>query len=93
DLKIAPLQPAATQWPFFVFLGGSMFCLLSSSICHLFSCHSHCLNIQLLRMDYVGITVMIITSFFPPIYYIFRCEPHWQLIYISGITAMGMFTV
>ncbi|XP_030468806.2 heptahelical transmembrane protein 1-like [Syzygium oleosum] len=93
DLKIASLQPAATRWPFFVFLGGSMFCLLSSSICHLFSCHSHCLNIQLLRMDYVGITVMIITSFFPPIYYIFQCEPHWQLIYLSGITAMGMFTV
>ncbi|XP_039164130.1 heptahelical transmembrane protein 1-like isoform X2 [Eucalyptus grandis] len=30
---------------------------------------------------------------FPPIYYIFQCEPHWQLIYLGGITAMGMFTV
>ncbi|KAI3426579.1 uncharacterized protein J3R85_009948 [Psidium guajava] len=92
-MKIGSLRPAATRWPFFVFLGGSMFCLLSSSVCHLFSCHSHCLNIQLLRMDYVGITVMIITSFFPPIYYIFQCEPHWQLIYLGGITTMGMFTV
>ncbi|KAI6667927.1 hypothetical protein NL676_007098 [Syzygium grande] len=36
EMMIASLQPAATWWPFFVFLGGSMFCLLSSSICHLF---------------------------------------------------------
>ncbi|TYG87695.1 hypothetical protein ES288_A13G236300v1 [Gossypium darwinii] len=54
-----------TRWPFYVFLAGSMFCLLSSSICHLFSCHSHHLNLSLLRLDYAGITTMIITSFFP----------------------------
>ncbi|KAK4604507.1 hypothetical protein RGQ29_012839 [Quercus rubra] len=83
----------ASRWPFFVFLSGSMFCLLSSSVCHLFSCHSHHLNLMLLRMDYVGITIMIITSFFPPIYYIFECDPLWQFVYLGGITAMGMFTV
>lgn len=88
-----PDLAAATRWPFFVFLGGSMFCLLSSSICHLFCCHSHHLNILLLRMDYVGIVVMIITSFFPPIYYIFQCSPQWQFIYLAGITVMGIFTV
>ncbi|KAJ7978997.1 Heptahelical transmembrane protein [Quillaja saponaria] len=82
-----------SKWPFFVFLGGSMFCLLSSSICHLFSCHSHPLNLFLLRIDYVGIVVMIITSFFPQIYYIFQCESHWQFVYLGGITAMGLFTI
>ncbi|RDX63579.1 Heptahelical transmembrane protein 1, partial [Mucuna pruriens] len=81
------------RWPFFVFLGGSMFCLLSSSMCHLFCCHSHDLNLFLWRMDYVGIAVMIITSFFPQIYYVFLCEPHWQIIYLAGITAMGLFTI
>ncbi|XP_042486502.1 heptahelical transmembrane protein 1-like [Macadamia integrifolia] len=81
------------QWPFFVFLGGSMFCLLSSSICHLFSCHSQPLNLLLLRIDYVGIAVMIISSFFPPIYYIFQCDSQWQFIYLTGITLMGIFTV
>lgn len=83
----------ASRWPFFVFLSGSMFCLLSSSICHLFSCHSHHLNLFLLRIDYVGITVMIITSFFPPIYYIFQCDHRWQLVYLGGITVMGMVTI
>ncbi|PNY00052.1 adiponectin receptor protein [Trifolium pratense] len=43
--------------------------------------------------DYVGIAVMIITSFFPQIYYIFLCQPHWQIIYLAGITAMGLFTI
>ncbi|KAL3634528.1 hypothetical protein CASFOL_021582 [Castilleja foliolosa] len=82
-----------TTWPFFVFLGGSMFCLLSSSICHLFCCHSHHLNIKLVQMDYVGITVMIIASFFPPIYYIFLCSPRWQIVYLTGITIIGACTV
>ncbi|XP_020237191.1 heptahelical transmembrane protein 1 [Cajanus cajan] len=81
------------RWPFFVFLGGSMFCLLSSSMCHLLCCHSRNLNLFLWRLDYVGIVVMIITSFFPQIYYIFLCEPHWQIIYLAGITAMGLFTI
>lgn len=88
------LMTASTvRWPFFVFLGGSMFCLLTSSTCHLFCCHSHRLNLLLLRFDYVGIAVMIITSFFPPIYYIFQCNPVWQLVYLTGITTMGIFTI
>ncbi|AED92823.1 Heptahelical transmembrane protein 1 [Arabidopsis thaliana] len=82
-----------TRWPFFVFLGGSMFCLLASSICHLFCCHSKELNVFLLRIDYAGITAMIITSFFPPIFYIFQCTPRWYFIYLAGITSMGIFTI
>lgn len=70
-----------------------MFCLLSSSVCHLLCCHSHRLNLFLSRLDYAGIAVMIVASFFPPIYYIFQCDPHWQLAYLAAITAMGALTV
>ncbi|XP_020081370.1 heptahelical transmembrane protein ADIPOR1-like [Ananas comosus] len=84
---------AAARWPFFVFLGGSMFCLLSSSACHLLCCHSRRLNVFLARLDYVGIAVMIVASFFPPIYYIFLCDPRWRLVYLSAISAMGCATV
>lgn len=70
-----------------------MFCLLSSSICHLFCCHSKELNLVLLRIDYTGISVMIITSFFPAMYYIFLCTPRWYVIYLTGITSMGIFTI
>ncbi|OUZ99837.1 Hly-III-related [Macleaya cordata] len=90
---MTPSELPVTQWPFFVFLAGAMFCLLTSSTCHLFCCHSHRLNLLFLRLDYVGIVVMIITSFFPPIYYIFQCEPHWQMIYLAGISTMGVFTI
>ncbi len=54
-----------TRWPFFVFLGGAMFCLLSSTTCHLFSCISpHCLYL-LLWLDYTGIALLIAGSFYP----------------------------
>ncbi|KAI9117567.1 hypothetical protein K1719_011733 [Acacia pycnantha] len=92
-LEVQSSEVGPAGWPFFVFLGGSMFCLLCSSICHLFSCHSNTVNLFLLRMDYVGITVMIITSFVPQIYYVFLCDPHWQFIYLGGITVMGLFTI
>ncbi|MQL75042.1 hypothetical protein Taro_007418 [Colocasia esculenta] len=89
----ASTTPTETRWPFFVFMGGAMFCLLSSSLCHLFCCHSRRLNLFLSRFDYVGIAVMIVSSFFPPIYYIFRCDRHWQFLYLGAITAMGVFAV
>ncbi|XWS27058.1 hypothetical protein CRYUN_Cryun26dG0083900 [Craigia yunnanensis] len=89
NLSVTPV----TRWPFYVFLGGSLYCLLSSSICHLFSCHSHHLNLTLLRIDYTGITTMIITSFFPPVYYIFLCDPQWHFVYLGGITTLGLFTI
>ncbi|RAL37290.1 hypothetical protein DM860_004212 [Cuscuta australis] len=87
------LDMYSTTWPFYVFLCGSMFCLLCSTICHTFSCHSRPMSLLLLQMDYVGISVMIVTSFFPPIYYVFWCSPHWQVLYLSGITTMGICTV
>ncbi|KAK9078783.1 hypothetical protein SSX86_002841 [Deinandra increscens subsp. villosa] len=93
EMDMPPPLMAATRWPFFVFLAGAMFCLLSSSTCHLFGCHSRRLNLQLLQLDYIGITVMIITSFFPPIYYVFQCDPRWQFIYLGGVTIMGVFTI
>ncbi|KAH9621953.1 hypothetical protein KSS87_015592 [Heliosperma pusillum] len=96
DLHINHLTGATertARWPFYVYLSGSMFCLLSSSICHLFCCHSNKLNVWLFRMDYTGITVMIITSFFPAMYYIFQCQPLWQFTYLAGISIFGLFTI
>ncbi|ERN14335.1 heptahelical transmembrane protein ADIPOR1 isoform X1 [Amborella trichopoda] len=92
-----PLVPVsgtqANRWPLFVFLGGSMFCLLTSSLCHLLCCHSQRLNHFLWRLDYGGISIMIVASFFPPIYYIFQCEPLFQVLYLSAISVMGILVV
>ncbi|KAJ9548700.1 hypothetical protein OSB04_021243 [Centaurea solstitialis] len=78
-----PILIEAARWPLFVFLGGSMFCLASSSLCHLFSCHTQRLSRLLSQLDYTGIAIMINTSFFPPIYYSFQCNPLWQYVYLG----------
>ena len=55
------------RWPFFVFLGGAMFCLLASAMCHLFFCHSPWTSYFLLQIDYAGIVGLIVSSFYPPV--------------------------
>ncbi|CAL9192839.1 unnamed protein product [Musa hybrid cultivar] len=88
---IAPLvvRPIS-RWPFFAFLGGAMFCLLASSTCHLLSCHSRRLAYIMLRIDYAGIAALISTSFYPPVYYSFMCNPFFCNIYLGFITTLGI---
>lgn len=91
---IAPLMlRPITRWPFFAFLGGAMFCLLSSSACHLLACHSERLSYILLRLDYVGIAGLISTSFYPPVYYSFMCSPFFCNLYLGFITLLGISTI
>jgi adiponectin receptor len=82
----------ATRWPFLVFMAGSMFCLMSSTLCHLFSCHSPKLTYWLYRLDYTGIATMIATSYFPPVYYVFLCQPMWRHIYLTSISVLAIMT-
>eukprot|EP00897_Mesotaenium_endlicherianum_P005331 jgi/Mesen1/4826/ME000243S03997 len=75
------------KWPFFVFLFGAMFCLLSSTASHLLHCLSHTASLMLWKLDYLGIAVMVATSFVPPVYYGFLCQPMWHMVYL-GSTAL-----
>ncbi|XWS45125.1 hypothetical protein CRYUN_Cryun15aG0110200 [Craigia yunnanensis] len=91
---IAPLMVRPiTRWPFFVFLGGAMFCLQASSTCHLLSCHSERLSYVMLRLDYAGIAALISTSFYPPVYYSFMCDPFFCNLYMGFITVLGVATI
>lgn len=91
---IAPLiSRPITQWPFFAFLGGAMFCLLASSLCHLLCCHSKRLSYIMLRLDYAGIAALISTSFYPPVYYAFMCHPFFCNLYLGFITVLGIATI
>ncbi|KAJ6989731.1 hypothetical protein D5086_014446 [Populus alba] len=92
---IAPLMMMRpiTRWPFYAFLGGAMFCLLASSTCHLLSCHSKRSSYILLRLDYAGIAALISTSFCPPVYYSFMCNPFFCNLYMGFITVLGVSTV
>ncbi|KAJ8528134.1 hypothetical protein K7X08_021826 [Anisodus acutangulus] len=80
-------------WPWFVFLGGAMICLVFSSISHLFACHSHKFTLFFWRLDYSGISIMIICSFFAPVYYTFCCQPYWRLFYLTSITIVGILVI
>uniref|UniRef100_A0A2P2J7X3 Heptahelical transmembrane protein 2 n=1 Tax=Rhizophora mucronata TaxID=61149 RepID=A0A2P2J7X3_RHIMU len=81
------------RWPWFVFLSGAMGCLICSSLSHLLACHSKRFNLFFWRLDYAGISLMIVCSFFAPIYYAFYCNPHWQLIYLTSITVLGILAI
>ncbi|KAJ1430382.1 AdipoR/hemeolysin-III-related [Sesbania bispinosa] len=82
-----------TRWPFYAFLGGAMFCLLASSTCHLLACHSQRLSYIMLRIDYAGIAALIATSFYPPVYYSFMCNPFFCFLYLGFITIMGIASI
>ncbi|KAI3771927.1 hypothetical protein L6452_03099 [Arctium lappa] len=81
------------KWPWFVFLGGAMGCLICSSISHLFACHSERFNLFFWRLDYAGISLMIVSSFFAPIFYAFTCHPFSRLFYLSSITTLGLLAI
>lgn len=42
------------------------------------------------RLDYAGIAVLIVTSFYPPVYYGFMCQPAWAAFYLSVTTLLGV---
>ncbi|CAN4096609.1 unnamed protein product [Withania somnifera] len=61
----------ASIWPWFVFLGWATICLVFISVSHLFACCSHKFTLFFWRLDYSWISIMIICSFFAPLYYTF----------------------
>ncbi|KAG6552870.1 hypothetical protein Mapa_005525 [Marchantia paleacea] len=90
---LPPSEELITRWPFFVFLGGAMCCLMFSSTYHLLNCHSQRLHSILHRLDHAGIAVLIAASFFPPIYYSFLCFPALRRLYLSGVTLIALTTI
>lgn len=87
------LSEAIPIWPWFVFLAGAMACLVCSSLSHLLACHSQRFNFFFWRLDYAGISLMIICSFFAPIYYAFSCHPYSRLFYLTSISLLGFLAI
>ncbi|EFA77756.1 hypothetical protein PPL_09254 [Heterostelium album PN500] len=42
------------------------------------------------RLDYCGISLMIVGSHYPPLYYLLKCHQPFAIVYISGITFLGV---
>ncbi|KAJ1433567.1 AdipoR/hemeolysin-III-related [Sesbania bispinosa] len=81
------------RWPWFVFLAGGMGCLACSSISHLLACHSKGFSLFFWRLDYAGISLMIVGSFFAPIYYAFFCNPYALIFYLTSISVLGVLAI
>lgn len=81
------------RWPVYVFTAGAMACMLISSICHLFGCCAAHIAQVMWRFDYAGIAVLIVTSFYPPVYYTFMCQPTLRLFYLASTTVLGILTL
>ncbi|KAI8808778.1 hemolysin-III related-domain-containing protein [Cladochytrium replicatum] len=86
-----------TQWSDYlvisVFLGGAVACLMLSTLFHLFQCHSLSVCKAWNKADYIGIVVLIVSSFVPAIYYGFLCNPVLQIAYLTFICVFGIATV
>ncbi|KAL1531080.1 heptahelical transmembrane protein 2-like isoform X1 [Salvia divinorum] len=80
-------------WPWLIFLSGAMTCLIFSSVSHLFGCHSRRYHYYFWRLDYTGISLMIVCSFFTPIFYIFADHPYWRFFYLSSVILLGAAVV
>ena len=42
-----------------------------------------------LKCDVLGVAILIVTCFFPPIYFGFSCIPFWRDVYITSIILLG----
>lgn len=83
-------QWPARRWPVYVFMAGAVVCLATSSLCHLFGCCAAHVSTRIWRLDYAGIAVLTVTSFYPPVYYGFMCAPATRAAYLAASTGLGL---
>uniref|UniRef100_A0A914E630 Uncharacterized protein n=1 Tax=Acrobeloides nanus TaxID=290746 RepID=A0A914E630_9BILA len=75
---------------FSFFFLGAIICLGMSFAFHTVSCHSESVGRLFSKLDYAGITTLIVGSFIPWIYYGFYCRILAKVIYISMICILGL---
>jgi adiponectin receptor len=68
---------------------GAMACMGFSFLFHTVYCHSEPVGRLFCKLDYVGITLLIISSFIPWLYYSFYCRPSFRNTYLFLIVLFG----
>lgn len=68
---------------FSLFLGSAAMCCIFSTTYHTFGCMNQRVFRVLLKLDYIGISLLIGSSICIVCYYCYYCEPFWQRIYVS----------
>ncbi|KAI3414185.1 Paqr-1p [Globodera pallida] len=75
------------------FFLGAILCLGLSFTFHTVSCHSKPVVRIFSRLDYMGISLLIVGSFIPWIYYGFYCRREPKVTYIAMIGVLGLGAV
>ncbi|XP_028119636.1 heptahelical transmembrane protein 2-like [Camellia sinensis] len=52
-----------------------------------------CWNVFFWCLDYAGISLMIVCSFFAHIYYAFSCNPYSRYLYLTSISLLGILVI
>ncbi|CAJ0580265.1 unnamed protein product, partial [Mesorhabditis spiculigera] len=86
DLKVQFMEKLI----FSAFFLGAVICMGMSFVFHTVQCHSDNVSKFFSKLDYTGITLLIVGSFIPWIYYGFYCRPQPMLVYITMITILGI---
>jgi adiponectin receptor len=98
-LSIYYAKYISTEWQqtlsFSVFFFGAVFCMGASAVYHAFICHSEPVCKLLAKMDYVGVILLITTSYIPWLQFAFYCDNIIKLFYMTlvGVLAAGCISV
>jgi len=87
------LKPLGDIVAIHIFLVSVTCCFILSAIMHTFYPMSKQLCKQLLKLDYIGISVLILGSYGPFIYYAFYCNSTLQWIYYIFLNMCGLMTI
>ena len=89
--KMAPSR--VVWWPMRTYHWGAVFCLGASAYCHSALSVSRSVCRAVCLLDYVGVATMILTSFFPAVYYIFMCRPALLTFYLGSVSLLSFIVV
>ncbi|CAE6424066.1 unnamed protein product [Rhizoctonia solani] len=67
----------------------AVFCLFASTLFHTANCHSPNVSKRCNALDYSGIIVVSVGSFYPTLHYGFFCDNYLKLTYVIAITVAG----
>ncbi|KAI9556501.1 hypothetical protein GHT06_016290 [Daphnia sinensis] len=75
---------------FAAFFAGAILCLGLSCTYHTVHCHSEFVGKLFSKLDYVGISFLIMGSLVPWLYYTFYCQYQPKVIYLTVATVLGL---
>ncbi|KAK9874277.1 hypothetical protein WA026_002629 [Henosepilachna vigintioctopunctata] len=78
---------------FGAFFLGAILCLGLSTLFHTVCCHSQHIGKLFSKLDYCGISILIMGSFVPVLYYSFYCHFRPKAVYLTVVCALGLASI